>query len=161
VVRRRNRTFRPFFESVSAERVTVCITTTKPGGDKLGEDKGINFPQSTIRFPAMTKKDIADLSFVVKHTDVVGLSFLRRPEDVAALQAELARLSASEMGIMLKIETRTAFEHLPAILLQAMRGGKIGVMIARGDLAVLNAAGNVWPKRRKKSCGCAKRRTSR
>ena len=38
--------------------------------------------------------------------------------------------------IMLKIETRTAFEHLPAILLQAMRGGKVGVMIARGDLAV-------------------------
>jgi pyruvate kinase len=47
-------------ESVSAERVTVRITTTKPGGDKLGEDKGINFPQSAIRLPAMTKKDIAE-----------------------------------------------------------------------------------------------------
>ncbi|MGZ5020217.1 MAG: pyruvate kinase, partial [Chthoniobacterales bacterium] len=123
-------------ESVSAELVTVRITTTKPGGDKLGEDKGINFPQSTIRLPAMTKKDIADLPFVVKHADIVGLSFLRRPQDVATLQAELARLNASEMGIMVKIETRTAFEHLPAILLQAMRGGKVGAMIARGDLAV-------------------------
>jgi pyruvate kinase len=123
-------------ESVSAEHATVRITTAKPCGDKLGEDKGINFPNSTIRLPAMTRKDIADLAFVVKHADIVGLSFVRQPEDVAALQVELARLNAAEMGIMLKIETRTAFEHLPAILLQAMRGGKVGVMIARGDLAV-------------------------
>jgi pyruvate kinase len=123
-------------ESVSAERVTVRITTAKPGGEKLGEDKGINFPDSTIRLAAMTRKDVADLAFVVKHADIVGLSFVRRPEDLAALQAELARLNASEMGVMLKIETRTAFEHLPAILLQAMRGGRVGAMIARGDLAV-------------------------
>jgi pyruvate kinase len=123
-------------ESVSPERLTVRITTAKPGGEKLGEDKGINFPNSVIRLPAMTEKDIGDLAFVVKHADIIGLSFVRRPEDVAALQAELARLNASKMGIMLKIETRTAFEHLPAILLQAMRGGKVGVMIARGDLAV-------------------------
>ena len=123
-------------ESVSSERVTVRIKIAKPGGDRLGEDKGINFPNSAIRLPAMTEKDIADLAFVVKNADIVGLSFVRRPEDVAALQAELARLNASEMGIMLKIETRTAFEHLPAILLQAMRGRHVGVMIARGDLAV-------------------------
>jgi pyruvate kinase len=123
-------------ESVSPERVTVRVTIAKPDGDKLGEDKGINFPNSAIRLPAMTNKDIADLAFVVKHADIVGLSFVRRPEDVAALQSKLARLNASEMGIMLKIETRTAFEHLPAILLQTMRGGKVGVMIARGDLAV-------------------------
>jgi pyruvate kinase len=123
-------------ESASVERLTVRITTTKPGGDKLGEDKGINLPNSTIRLPAMTEKDIADLAFVVKNADIVGLSFVRRPQDVATLQAELARLNASEMGIVLKIETRTAFEQLPAILLQAMRGGRVGVMIARGDLAV-------------------------
>jgi pyruvate kinase len=123
-------------ESVSAERLTLRVTTTKPGGDKLGADKGINLPNSTIRLPAMTEKDIADLAFVVMNADIVGLSFVRRPQDVAALQAELARLNASEMGIVLKIETRTAFEHLPAILLQAMRGGRVGVMIARGDLAV-------------------------
>ena len=123
-------------ESVNPERVAIRITTTKPGGDKLGEDKGINFPKSVIRLPAVTRKDTADLEFVVKHADIVGLSFVRQPADVATLQAELARLNASEMGIMLKIETRTAFEHLPAILLQAMRGSNVGVMIARGDLAV-------------------------
>lgn len=123
-------------ESVSAEQVTVRITITKPGGDKLGPDKGINFPESTIGLPALTKKDLADLGFAVKHANSVGLSFVRRPEDVAALQAELARLRATEIGIVLKIETQSAFEHLPAILLQAMQSSHVGVMIARGDLAV-------------------------
>ena len=37
---------------------------------------------------------------------------------------------------MLKIETTTAFEHLPSLLLAAMRGERVGVMSARGDLAV-------------------------
>ena len=55
---------------------------------------------------------------------------------MAALQRELARLGASELGIVLKVETRTTFEHLPLILLQAMKSRRVGVMIARGDLAV-------------------------
>ena len=37
---------------------------------------------------------------------------------------------------MLKIETRRAFERLPQLLLTAMRRRGVGVMIARGDLAV-------------------------
>jgi pyruvate kinase len=123
-------------ESVTPDEVMVRITIAKPGGDKLGADKGINLPQSKIRLPALTEKDIADLTFIVKKADIVGLSFVRRPEDVAALQAELARLNASEKGILVKIETQTGFEHLPAILLQALRSPHVGVMIARGDLAV-------------------------
>ncbi len=123
-------------ERVTSDEVTVRITGAKPGGTRLGADKGINLPKSRIRLPALTQKDIADLPFVVQHADLVGLSFVRRPDDVAALQAELARLHASEVGIVLKIETQTAFEHLPAILLQALRARHVGVMIARGDLAV-------------------------
>ncbi len=123
-------------ESVGPEEVVVRITTARPGGERLGPDKGINLPGSAIRLPALTEKDITDLAFIVRHADLVGLSFVRRPEDVVALQAELDRLNAPKIGIVLKIETRTAFEHLPAILLQAMHGQCVGVMIARGDLAV-------------------------
>ena len=39
-------------------------------------------------------------------------------------------------GVVLKIETRRAFERLPQLLLIAMRRQRVGVMIARGDLAV-------------------------
>jgi pyruvate kinase len=123
-------------ESVSPDEMTVRITVAKPGGDKLGADKGINLPKSTLHLPTLTEKDMADLAFAVKHADLVGLSFVREPKDVSALQAELARLNAREMGIVLKIETRGGFEQLPAILLEAMRGHRVGVMIARGDLAV-------------------------
>ena len=45
-------------------------------------------------------------------------------------------MSGREIGIILKIETRKAFESLPALLLAAMRSPSSGVMIARGDLAV-------------------------
>ncbi|MFZ1034361.1 MAG: pyruvate kinase, partial [Candidatus Acidiferrales bacterium] len=40
------------------------------------------------------------------------------------------------LGIILKIETREGFECLPAMLLAAMRSRAVGVMIARGDLAI-------------------------
>lgn len=123
-------------ETVSPDEIKVRITVAKPGGDKLRGDKGINLPDSTVQLPALTEKDIADLAFVVRHADLVGLSFIRRPEDMGALQAELKRLNASEMGIVLKIETRMAFEQLPIILLESMGGHPVGVMIARGDLAV-------------------------
>jgi pyruvate kinase len=123
-------------ELVDREEMVVRITVARPDGAKLEADKGINLPDSALRLPALTAKDIADLEFVVRHADLVGLSFIRRPEDVRALQAELTRLNAQKIGTVLKIETRTAFEHLPAILLEAMRGGSVGVMIARGDLAV-------------------------
>ena len=123
-------------ESIDASEMRVRITAAKPAGDKLRVDKGINLPDSKLRLSALTEKDLADLPFVVEHADLVGLSFVRRPDDVRTLHAHLARLNASHLGTVLKIETRTAFEQLPNILLEAMRGARVGVMIARGDLAV-------------------------
>jgi pyruvate kinase len=67
---------------------------------------------------------------------MVGLSFVQRPADVEQAQAELARHDGQDLGIVLKIETRAAFENLPDLLLTAMRSPRVGVMIARGDLAV-------------------------
>ena len=43
---------------------------------------------------------------------------------------------ADGVGVVLKIETRRAFERLPQLLLTAMRRPRAGIMIARGDLAV-------------------------
>jgi pyruvate kinase len=122
--------------SADADTVRVEITSAKASGDKLRADKGINFPDSALRLPALTDKDRADLEFVVRHADLVGLSFVKRPADVCALQEQLARLGAESLGIVLKIETRSGFEQLPNLLLAAMHGPRVGVMIARGDLAV-------------------------
>ena len=116
--------------------ILVRITQTPPGGAKLRAEKGINFPDTVFDLPALTAKDLADLETMAGKVDMVALSFVRSPQDVADLQQHFQRLGIPETGIILKIENRAAFENLPAILLTAMRSPHIGVMIARGDLAV-------------------------
>ena len=122
--------------AVDADRIEVAITQAAEKGSKLRADKGINLPDTDLHLPALTEQDLRNLPFVAAHADVVGYSFVRTPEDVAALQARLAALGAGSLGIVLKIETRASFEALPSLLLAAMRGPCAGVMIARGDLAV-------------------------
>jgi pyruvate kinase len=114
----------------------VRITHAPPDGAKLRADKGINFPDSLLRLTALTAKDIEDLAFVAEHADIVELSFANGADDVALLQRHLARLGGKRPAIVLKIETRRGFENLPDMLLAAMRSPCVGVMIARGDLAV-------------------------
>jgi pyruvate kinase len=120
----------------SPDRLTVAITHAAPGGTWLGADRGINLPDSALKLPALTATDLEDLKFVAAHADLVGYSFVSSAEDVRALYRELERLGRPDLGVVLKIETRRAFDHLPEILLAAMRGPAVGVMIARGDLAV-------------------------
>src|SRR5262249_53163544 len=123
--------------SVGPETVNVEITQARPAGEKLGPEKGINVPDSVLRLSSLTKEDLETLKFVVRNADMVGYSFVRSETDVLELQSRLADLGADErLGIVLKIETREGFDQLPRLLLAAMRGCAIGVMIARGDLAV-------------------------
>ena len=114
----------------------VEITNAKPAGEKLRADKGINFPDSQLTLPSLTDKDLEDLKFIVRNADLVGYSFIRTASDVEELQRHLGELGGTKLGIILKIETRSAFEHLPDILLASMKSPAVGVMIARGDLAV-------------------------
>ena len=67
---------------------------------------------------------------------MIGLSFVRNSSDIQLLQKNLKRLKAKKLGIVLKIETRAAFENLPELLFTLLQSSNVGVMIARGDLAV-------------------------
>lgn len=118
------------------ERITVEITQTGPQGARLRAEKGINFPDTDLKTSALTGKDLTDLAAIAAQVDMVALSFLRGPEDVHRLREELGHLGAGHLGIVLKIENRQAFERLPRILLESLKGPPVGVMIARGDLAV-------------------------
>ncbi|MGE3177808.1 MAG: pyruvate kinase [Vicinamibacterales bacterium] len=122
--------------TVEPDRVRVEITHARPAGEKLRAGKGINLPDTNLRLGALTAKDREDLRFIAAHADLVGYSFVRTAGDVEALQAELAALGGTHLGIVLKIETQRAFEELPRLLLTCMRTGRFGVMIARGDLAI-------------------------
>jgi pyruvate kinase len=123
-------------EKVEPSRVLVRITQARLQGEKLRADKGINLPESPLRLPALTSKDIEDLGFLAQHADVVELSFANSAGDVESLEQNLARLGNHQPAIVLKIETRRGFERLTDMLLTAMRAPCCGVMIARGDLAV-------------------------
>ncbi|MDP2030782.1 MAG: pyruvate kinase [Thiobacillus sp.] len=123
-------------EKVEQARVRVRITQDHVKPLKLRADKGINLPESDLRLAAMTAKDIEDLSFAARHADIVELSFANSAHDVESLQRHLSSLGGRQPAIVLKIETRRAFENLPEMLLTAMRSPNCGVMIARGDLAV-------------------------
>jgi pyruvate kinase len=103
---------------------------------KIRIDKGFNFPDSRLRLPPLTEKDLRDLQFVAKNGDIVGFSFIRHPDDVDELQRELRRLNAEHLGIVLKIETMEAFNALPRLLLRAMRSPSVGLMVARGDMVL-------------------------
>jgi len=121
---------------VVEDRLRVEITGTAGGTAKLRSGKGINLPESDLSLPALTPRDIEDLAFVAQHADAVAMSFVQHATDIDDLLHELARLDASHLGIVLKIETKTAFSRLPELLLSAMRHPPVAVMIARGDLGV-------------------------
>ncbi len=123
-------------EKVESDRVIVRITNSRPSGEKLRADKGINLPESDIELAAMTPKDVEDLEFVANYADVVELSFANTARDVEMLQERLRGLGERSPGIVLKIETKRGFENLPEMMLSAMRWPSCGVMIARGDLAI-------------------------
>jgi pyruvate kinase len=117
-------------------QLEVKITHAANGTAKLRAEKGINLPDTKLNISALTPKDREDLEFAAEYGDLVSLSFVRRPEDVAELIRELDRLGAAETGIILKIENRPAVEALPRILLTAMGRPVTAVMVARGDLGV-------------------------
>ncbi len=122
--------------AATADWIEVEITDAREGGEKLAEDKGINLPDSELSLPALTAQDLADLEVAADCADMVGLSFVQSPADIGLLRSRLKRLGAGDLGIVLKVETRRAFDNLPALLLAAMIDRAVGVMIARGDLAV-------------------------
>ena len=120
--------------SKTDEDVEVLITHCYKS--KLSSQKGINLPDTKLNLPALTKRDIENLPFVCQHANIVGYSFVRSASDVQYLYEQLKLNNANELGVVFKIENKEAFENLPFILLEGMKRDNIGIMIARGDLAV-------------------------
>ncbi|MDE3094123.1 MAG: hypothetical protein KGJ47_10125 [Acidobacteriota bacterium] len=116
--------------------VDVRVTAAAQRGARLRGERGINLPDTDLDLAALSDEDVAALRFVVAHADLVGLSFVNRIDDIVALRQHLRELHGEDVGIVLKIETVHGFERLPDLLLTAMASERVGVMVARGDLAV-------------------------
>ena len=122
--------------NVNKNRIVAEITHAREEGEKLLAGKTISLPDSRLEIGALTKQDIEHLEFAVKHADMVALPFVRNAADIKLLQKNLHRLGADKTGILLKIETRAAFECLPELLLTLMRSPSIGLIIESENLAV-------------------------
>jgi pyruvate kinase len=123
-------------ESISEEGALLVVTHAKPKGVRLKENKGINFPESELNLVPLTEKDIQDLDFVAQHADIIGFSFVEDLDAVNELLDELAKRNTPHIPLIAKIETNKAVKNLPEIILGSIGRVPLGIMIARGDLAV-------------------------
>jgi pyruvate kinase len=114
----------------------LVVDSAPAGGAHLRVEKGLNFPATELRVDSLTAKDLSDLDAVVTHADLVGLSFVQRPRDIAAVQDALAERGAASHGLVIKVETELAVRSLPSLIVEGAGRQPLGVMIARGDLAV-------------------------
>src|SRR5690606_15695383 len=122
--------------AVRPDEVELEVLQAGPDGARLKAGKGINLPETDLRISALTDEDRSHLPFVAGHADIVNMSFVRSREDVTDLLGELEGIGNNALDVTRKIETVGGFESLPPMLLEAMRWQDVGVMIARGDLAV-------------------------
>jgi len=97
-------------------------------GGILKPRKGINLPRVDIKEPSLTEKDLKDLDFALEMgAEFVGLSFVRKPEDVVELKSRIA----GRAKVVAKIEKAEALDTIHPILEVTD-----AVMVARGDLGV-------------------------
>jgi pyruvate kinase len=120
----------------SPDAVTLRVLQTGPKGARLKPDKGLNFPETDLKLPALSEKDKQDLDFVCQHADLVGFSFVENGEDIRLLIKEIRQRNRAYLPIVAKIETQRAVRNLPEILFSSLSYHPLAIMIARGDLAV-------------------------
>ena len=97
-------------------------------GGWVSDRKGVNVPNAILPIEALTEKDRADLAFGLElGVDWVALSFVQRPEDVAAAK----KIIGGKASVLSKLEKPSAIEHLDGIVELSD-----AIMVARGDLGV-------------------------
>ncbi|GAB4631335.1 pyruvate kinase [Mycobacterium avium subsp. hominissuis] len=106
------------------------ICTVVEGGP-VSNNKGISLPGMNVSAPALSDKDIEDLTFALElGVDLVALSFVRSPSDVELVHEVMDRVGR-RVPVIAKLEKPEAVDNLEAIVLAFD-----AIMVARGDLGV-------------------------
>ena len=114
-------------EILEDERVKTKVIN----GGPLSSRKGVNLPNTIISLPSLTVKDRKDLEFALaNNVEWIGLSFVRKPEDVIELK-NIIKEANSRTRVIAKIEKPEAVKNIDAIIAVSD-----GIMVARGDLGV-------------------------
>ena len=123
-------------ESASGGVLRCRVLQAAKATARLRSGKGITFPDSHIPPRGLDAADERVLEFALAHADGVEVSFVNTPADVILVGERLGKAGRPGFGMILKLETREAMRNLADILFAAMRYAPVGIMIARGDLAV-------------------------
>lgn len=100
-------------------------------GGILSSNKGVNLPDTEVKLPSLTEKDLEDLDFIVTQpVNWIALSFVRKAKDVEDLISKV-EAAGHYAKVISKIEKPEAIKNIDAIIKASN-----GVMIARGDLGV-------------------------
>jgi pyruvate kinase len=114
-------------EILSDERVRTKVIH----GGILSSRKGVNLPNTEISLPSLTEKDRADLLFALENNvEWIGLSFVRKPQDVIELK-EIIKAHKKNSKVVAKIEKPSAVDFIDEIIEVSD-----AIMVARGDLGV-------------------------
>jgi len=114
-------------ESKQADEVRCRVTS----GGVVRSGQGVNLPGVDLGVAAMTEDDRRNAIWAAKRgVDFLGLSFVRRPEEIEQLKRLLIEHDSSAL-VVAKIEKGEALEQLDEIVRVAD-----AVMVARGDLGV-------------------------
>ena len=100
-------------------------------GGPLSSHKGVNLPETKVSLPCLSKEDISNAIFALKHNvDWIGLSFVRKASDILDLK-DLIKNNDGHSGVIAKIEKPEALPEIDQII-----DFSDGIMVARGDLGV-------------------------
>lgn len=106
----------------------VCRVVT---GGILRERKGVNLPETTLRIPLPTERDVEYLRFgLAHHIDFAALSFVQTAADVERAR-KVTAAEGADTPLVVKVERPQAVRDIGSITDKAN-----AVMIARGDLGV-------------------------
>lgn len=120
------------FEIIGKDEKKREILVQAKNAHVLKNQKGVNCPFSRLSMPYISEKDENDLKFgCEQNVDAIFASFVRRPEDIQAIKAILAKYGNPDIPVYAKIENPEAVEKLPEII-----DACEGTMVARGDLGV-------------------------
>jgi len=117
-------------------RVLACgaeeVRCTVEVGGRVASHQGVNLPGAAVELPAAGRADLEWVDFAIEQDlDLLAISFVRRAEDVAAVERRV-RTAGADIPVIVKIEKPEAAEHAEGII----KAVTAGVMIARGDLGI-------------------------
>lgn len=118
------------FEVVEIKDKDVVCKALNTG--RLGSRKTVNVPGLKLNLPALSQKDIDDITKGVKAGfDYIAASFVRRADDVQQIRKLLNDNGGERVGIISKIESQEGIDNFEEILALSD-----GIMVARGDMGV-------------------------